>query len=130
MKKEGLEFPKRVSYILEQLERKGEGYLVGGCVRDILLGKEPHDYDFCTNLSYEELKRIFKPYPCKETGKVSEYFEFRLRERNLKLQDFALMREVTEDDLKNKICENNRRGLGKERFYNQCHGISSEQGFS
>lgn len=88
MKKEGLEFPKRVSYILEQLERKGEGYLVGGCVRDILLGKEPHDYDFCTNLSYEELKQIFKLYPCRETGKSFGVFRVQIEGEEFEIARF------------------------------------------
>lgn len=32
-----------------------ELYLVGGCVRDLLLGKEPKDYDLCTNLTPQEV---------------------------------------------------------------------------
>ena len=43
-------------------------YFVGGCVRDILLGKEPHDYDFCTDAKPEEIKECFKDYPCILTG--------------------------------------------------------------
>jgi len=39
-------------------DAKKELYLVGGCVRDMLLGKEPKDYDFCTNVSPEEVKQI------------------------------------------------------------------------
>ena len=34
-------------------------YLVGGCVRDMLLGKKPNDYDLCTNLSPNEVKKLF-----------------------------------------------------------------------
>ena len=35
-----------------------ELYLVGGCVRDLLLNKEPKDYDLCTNATPEEIKEI------------------------------------------------------------------------
>lgn len=35
-----------------------ELYLVGGCVRDMLLGKEPKDYDLCTNATPDEVKQI------------------------------------------------------------------------
>ena len=38
----------------------GELFLVGGCVRDILLNKIPKDYDFTTNLSPEEVRDLFK----------------------------------------------------------------------
>lgn len=37
---------------------KKELYLVGGCVRDMLLGKEPKDYDLCTNATPEEAKQL------------------------------------------------------------------------
>ena len=35
-------------------------YLVGGCVRDTLLNKEPKDYDFATNATPEQVKEVFK----------------------------------------------------------------------
>ncbi len=37
-----------------------EAYLVGGCVRDLLLGHEPKDFDVATNASPEQVHRIFK----------------------------------------------------------------------
>ena len=39
---------------------KKELYLVGGCCRDMLLGKEPKDYDLCTNATPDEVKQICK----------------------------------------------------------------------
>ena len=35
-----------------------ELYLVGGCVRDLLLNKRPKDYDLCTNATPDEAKQI------------------------------------------------------------------------
>jgi poly(A) polymerase len=37
-----------------------EAYLVGGCVRDLLLGREPKDFDVVTNASPEQVKQIFR----------------------------------------------------------------------
>jgi len=37
-------------------------YLVGGAVRDILLGKTPKDYDFATNATPDEVKKVFLAY--------------------------------------------------------------------
>ena len=37
-----------------------EAYLVGGCVRDLLLGREPKDFDVATNASPEQIKQIFR----------------------------------------------------------------------
>lgn len=46
--------------ILEQLKLHGfEGYAVGGCIRDSILGREPNDWDITTSASPEDVKRIF-----------------------------------------------------------------------
>lgn len=37
-----------------------EAYLVGGCVRDLLLGHEPKDFDVATNASPEQVHKLFK----------------------------------------------------------------------
>ena len=55
--------------ILEKLQEYGEGYIVGGYVRDSLLGIEPSDCDFVTNLDYNKLLEIFKDFSPKEIGK-------------------------------------------------------------
>ena len=57
-----------VKFILEQLNRNGKGFLVGGAVRDKILNKDPGDYDFATDIEYSELKRIFAGYNPKEMG--------------------------------------------------------------
>ncbi len=58
-----------VEFILDILNKNGEGYIVGGSVRDILLGVPPKDYDFTTNIAYSTLKELFKDYNPKEIGK-------------------------------------------------------------
>jgi poly(A) polymerase len=40
-------------------EHSHEAYLVGGCVRDLLLGREPSDYDVSTDATPDEIMRIF-----------------------------------------------------------------------
>jgi poly(A) polymerase len=46
--------------VIETLRRHGHAaYLVGGCVRDLLLGREPADYDVATDALPEEVMRIF-----------------------------------------------------------------------
>lgn len=52
--------PEKVKAILEQLEVHGfEGYAVGGCVRDTVLGRTPCDWDITTSASPQQVKRIF-----------------------------------------------------------------------
>ncbi len=54
--------------ICRLLDAGKEGYLVGGCVRDRLLQKEPHDYDITTNAKPDEMKEIFSSFHAIETG--------------------------------------------------------------
>jgi len=52
--------PKEVKNIIRKLEDAGyEAYIVGGCVRDFLLGMEPKDWDVTTNAKPEEIQKVF-----------------------------------------------------------------------
>jgi len=52
--------PDYVRELMEALEDRGhECWAVGGCVRDHLMGNEPHDYDCCTAATPEEMQAIF-----------------------------------------------------------------------
>lgn len=55
--------PKEVLFILNKLNEEGfDAYIVGGCVRDKLLGLHPHDYDITTSAKPDEIKRVFKDF--------------------------------------------------------------------
>ena len=55
--------PKEVLFILNKLKEEGfDAYIVGGCVRDKLLGLHPHDYDITTSAKPQEIKRVFKDF--------------------------------------------------------------------
>ena len=55
-----MNIPKPVVYIIEELEKNGfEGFIVGGCVRDYLLGFSPKDFDITTNALPQDIKNIF-----------------------------------------------------------------------
>ena len=49
--------PKQLMKIL--LDAGYEAYVVGGCVRDFLLGRVPHDWDICTNALPEQMNECF-----------------------------------------------------------------------
>ena len=52
--------PEQVNSILESLQKSGyEAYVVGGCVRDALLGREPNDWDITTSALPMEVKSVF-----------------------------------------------------------------------
>lgn len=55
-----MELPNDVRMCLDKLEAAGyAAYLVGGCVRDSVLGLQPHDYDLCTAAAPEQIKAVF-----------------------------------------------------------------------
>ncbi len=56
-----INMPENVTFIIERLIENGyEAYAVGGCVRDVMLGREPEDWDITTGASPYEVKKLFK----------------------------------------------------------------------
>ena len=69
--KMSLVVPPSVNRILEILhEQDHPAYLVGGCVRDCLLDKKPHDWDICTSATIAQSRPVFeeKGYYVASTG--------------------------------------------------------------
>ncbi|MBE5805040.1 MAG: HD domain-containing protein [Clostridiales bacterium] len=63
------DLPAGAAFIISQLNDHGHrAYVVGGCVRDSLLGLEPKDWDICTSALPEEMQRIFRGQHVVETG--------------------------------------------------------------
>src|SRR3989338_8798772 len=53
--------PKEASHVTETLEKAGfEAYLVGGCVRDLLMDREPKDWDVTTNAKPDQIIKLFE----------------------------------------------------------------------
>lgn len=62
--------PAYAENIIDRLEEKGfSAYIVGGSVRDILIGKEPSDFDITTDALPEEIENIFSDCITLEVGK-------------------------------------------------------------
>lgn len=61
--------PENISCALDMLESAGhEAWVVGGCVRDSLMGIIPHDYDITTSALPTETEQVFAGYRLIETG--------------------------------------------------------------
>lgn len=77
---------KTAKEILEKLESNGyTAYVVGGYVRDFLLGKTTNDIDICTNATTKEVMELFK-------GCANEYGSFNLKANELNI-DITTFRE-------------------------------------
>lgn len=55
------EIPEEISHITQKLKSAGfEAYLIGGCVRDLFLGKKPNDWDVTTNATPDRIMSLFE----------------------------------------------------------------------
>ena len=64
-----LYIPEKALIVFELLEKRGyECFLVGGCVRDMLMGIEPHDIDITTNATPDEVKAVFADFHTLDIG--------------------------------------------------------------
>ena len=65
-----MKLPPYVARCVDALEAVGyTAYAVGGCVRDACLGREPEDFDLCTNARPEETEAVFAGHPLVLAGK-------------------------------------------------------------
>ena len=116
--------PKEIIAVAKTLEKSGfEAYLIGGCVRDLLLDKKPKDWDFTTNATPEEIMKIFpntfyeneygtvgvvnenvSDTPLDETFKVVEVTPYRLEAKysNKRHPDIVTFGKKLDDDLKRR----------------------------
>ena len=60
--------PRALAVLLTLEEAGHQAVLVGGCVRDSLLGKAPHDYDAATSAHPDEIEAACSSFRCVETG--------------------------------------------------------------
>lgn len=113
--------------ILNKLNKCGKGYIVGGAIRDILLGLKPKDVDFATNLSYETLKTLFSEYTPKETGK--SFGVLRIRINNIDYEIAKFRKDIYGKEKKVSFVDDIKNDLARRDFtinamaYNQKEGI-------
>lgn len=56
-----IELPEKAKYIIDTITEAGyEAYIVGGCVRDAILGRTPEDWDITTSAKPEQVKALFR----------------------------------------------------------------------
>ncbi|MBR2766071.1 MAG: HD domain-containing protein [Blautia sp.] len=64
-----IDVPDNAGRIIDRLYDAGfEAYVVGGCVRDALMGRTAHDWDICTSADPQQVCRVFSDVPVIRTG--------------------------------------------------------------
>ncbi|WP_339008721.1 CCA tRNA nucleotidyltransferase [Fusobacterium animalis] len=120
-------FSKIEIEILNKLNKYGKGYIVGGAIRDILLGLKPKDVDFATNLPYETLKTLFSEYTPKETGKSFGVLRIRINDIDYEIAKFR--EDIYGKEEKVTFVDEIKNDLARRDFtinamaYNEVEGI-------
>jgi len=96
----GIRIPKEALEVVETLMRaQFEAYLVGGCVRDMLLGREPEDWDVTTNASPDEVLSLFEhSFYENDFGTVGVVFEDALDPRHTTIEVTTYRKEGVYSD--------------------------------
>ena len=70
-----MKLPEYVIKVIDALIASGfEAYIVGGAVRDLLLEKEPDDYDIATNARPDEIKIVGEKNGFATAGELGQNF--------------------------------------------------------
>lgn len=84
-----VQIPGHAADVVRELEHMGfSAYVVGGCVRDSLLGQKPADWDVCTDATPEEMLQVFRKWRVFMTGLKHGTITVRSHGRNVEVTTF------------------------------------------
>lgn len=129
--------PSYVREATEKMEAAGhEIFLVGGCVRDMLMGKTPNDYDLTTSALPQETAECFSGYHVIETGLKHGTLTVRVQHQSLEITTYRYDGEY--DDNRHPVqvsfTKNIRDDLSRRDFtvnamaYSETRGLVDEFG--
>lgn len=86
-----IQISKDAAFLLRTLESSGyQAYLVGGCIRDSLLGREPKDWDVATNAHPLEIANLFSSFHPKQSDLKTGVVTIVLEDRPYELTPFRV----------------------------------------
>lgn len=114
-------------YIIKRLNKYGyQAYLVGGCVRDMLLNKTVKDFDITTNATPSEIKAIFgESVTCGNNFLVSIVDGIEVATFRTDLEDKAIKSETLQEDVIRRDFTIN--GLAMDINYNIIDHVNGEE---
>ncbi len=93
--------------VLYRLKEAGYGaYLVGGCVRDLLLGREPKDFDVSTDAKPEEVRQLFRN--CRLIGRRFRLAHVHFGREIIEVATFRALQGEDEEGGEDRLIENGR----------------------
>ena len=112
--------PDAARVVARLRETNHTAYLVGGCVRDLLLGRKPKDFDVATSAKPNELRRIFRN--CRIIGAASAWPTSSLSQDHRDLHLPAPTRDLRGGRGRERRCQRQQRG-GEGRSAHQARQL-------
>lgn len=115
--------------VVTELQEAGfEAYLVGGCIRDALLGRKPKDFDVSTSASPEEVKRIFRG--CRIIGRRFRIAHVRIKRELIEVSTFRANPHEKQNASRNELREGDAGQLIRDNVFGTCDEDAWRRDFS
>lgn len=128
-----IKLPGEAAFIMNTLLSKGfEAFIVGGCVRDSLLGRKPEDWDICTSARPMEVMEVFSPVcPVVPTGIKHGTVTLVIRGSQFEVTTYRIEGDYTDGRRPDSVCFTYSliEDLGRRDFtinamaYNEARGL-------
>lgn len=119
--------------VLYRLNKHGyESYLVGGCVRDLLLGNEPKDFDITTNATPEQIQKIFRN--CRLVGRRFRLAHIMFGKEIIEVATFRSEHEISDEvntDISTHLSRRSQAGmLLRDNIYGSVEQDAARRDFT
>ena len=122
-------FSEAALQVVSDLQEAGyEAYLVGGCIRDALMGRKPKDFDVSTSASPEQVKRIFKG--CRIIGRRFQIAHVRIKRELIEVSTFRANPHDKANASRNELREGEEGQLIRDNVFGTCDEDAWRRDFS
>lgn len=117
--------PSSVEYVLSKLKENGyQAYVVGGAVRDFLMGKTPHDYDLTSDALPSQISDVFKEFYQEHSGEKHGTIRVIINHKPIEITTFRCDEGYTDyrrpdnvEFVKDVYIDSKRRDFSINAFY-------------
>lgn len=117
--------PSSVEYVLSKLKENGyQAYVVGGAVRDFLMGKTPHDYDLTSDALPSQISDVFKDFYQEHSGEKHGTIRVIIDHKSIEITTFRCDEGYTDyrrpdnvEFVKDVYIDSKRRDFSINAFY-------------
>lgn len=126
-----INIPSNANKLIHLLQHEGySAYVVGGCVRDSLLNRNPNDWDICTSATPTEMMAVFKDFQIIETGLQHGTITVVVDTDTYEVTTFRIDGEYTDNRRPNSVSFTNKleEDLSRRDFTINAMAYNDEEG--